>query len=116
MRCLCIFGDFNNFINQLLRLLCILVFLARIENKANSFKRLDLLFGFESIAAEQRGGKRHFLKILLEDIVIFVVVNQQINYFGPVLQSFAAANEKILFIEYVQYLMFEFLEEDRFLL
>ncbi len=48
--------------------------------------------------------------------MIFVVVDEKIDYFGPVLKGFAGADEKILFVEDVKDLVFELFSEDGLLL
>ena len=39
--------------------------------------------------------------------MVFVVVDKEVDNLCPTLQSFAAANEKVLFIENMQNLVFE---------
>lgn len=48
--------------------------------------------------------------------MIFVVVDEEIDDFGPVLKGFAGADEEILFVEYVKDLVFELFSEDGLLL
>lgn len=48
--------------------------------------------------------------------MIFVIIDEKINDFGPILKGFTTANEKILFVKNVQDLIFKIFNERIFLL
>lgn len=49
-----IFGDLDDLVDQLLGLVSVLILLASVQDKTDTFERLDLLLGLEGVAAEQR--------------------------------------------------------------
>ena len=48
--------------------------------------------------------------------MVFVVIDEEVDYFGPVLQGLAGTDEEILFVENVQDLVLELLHKNRFFL
>lgn len=72
-----------------MRLIIILIFLARIKYKANPFKRLNFLFGFQRITTKNRRNQRHFIQILSKNVMIFVIIYDHIDYLHPTMQGSA---------------------------
>ena len=52
----------------------------------------------------------------MENVMIFVVINQKIYDLGPILECLAGADEKIFFVENVKNLIFELFDKERFFL
>jgi hypothetical protein len=85
--CFCIFCHFYDFVDEQLSLISILIFLASIQNEANPLKRLNLLFGLEGITTEKGSRQGHFFQIFIKNIMIFVVVDEEVNNLSPILKS-----------------------------
>jgi hypothetical protein len=107
LRRVSILDDIHNFIDKQVRLIIILVFLARIEYKANPLKRLNFLFGFQRITTKNGRNQRHFIQILSKNVVVFVVIYNHIDNLHPAMEGPARTYEEVIFVEYLQNVAFE---------
>ena len=102
----CIFYHIYDFINQQMSLIVVLIFFACVKDKTNPFEWFDFLFSLQVVTAENGRYQRHLIKILSENIMVFIVVDNHIDNSHPAMQSFRRADKEIIFVKDFKHIIF----------
>jgi len=81
--------------------LIVLIFFTSVQDETDPLKRFNFFFSFQTVTAKNGGNQRDFIKILHENIMIFIVINDHIDYFNPTMQCTARTDEKIVLVKYL---------------
>lgn len=84
----------------------VLIFFTCVKDKTNPFEWFDFFFGLQVVTAENGRYQWHLIKVLCENIMVFIVVDNHIDNPHPAMQSFWRADKEIIFVKDFKHIIF----------